>query len=123
MACGEKTELNHRGSTDLTHEDHILIFKLATSGFAKRYSNQFANGMSDGDLWKALQESLGIFGGSGGPNRPSVTYRGSMLRIWGGWEVINHVTTAPLFEGRATVDMAREVYGIANPDDQQMKLF
>ena len=78
--------------------------------------------MSDGELWRALQETLGIFGGSGGPDRPSVTYRGTGLKIWGAWEVINHVTTAPLFSGQATVDMAREVYGIGDPTQDQLSL-
>lgn len=103
--------------------DRELFFRAATGGFVFRYGDQFADGMSDDDLRKALEESLGIFGGSGGPGKPSVTYRGAGLKIWGAWEVINHVTTAPLYSGQATVDMAREVYGIKDPSQDQMSLF
>ena len=108
--------------TSLLQVDRELIFRQATSGLVHHYGDQFADGMSDGELWKALQETLGIFGGSGGPDRSSVTYRGAGLKIWGAWEVINHVTTAPLFSGQATVDMARGVYGIRDPTQDQLSL-
>ena len=107
----------------LSRTDRELIFREATKGFVRRFGDRFANGMSDGELWKALQEALGIFGGSGGPQQPSITYQGSGLKIWGGWDVINHVTTAPLFSGGGTVAMAREVYGISDPTTDQMSLF
>lgn len=42
------------------------------------------------------------------------------LKIWGSWQGINHVQDRPLFEGRATIAMAREVYGIRDPADRQM---
>lgn len=84
-------------ATPLSRADLELIFRKATSGFVHHYKAQFSKGMSDGELWKALQESLGIFGGSGGPGSPSITYRGAGLKIWGAWEVVNHVTTAPYF--------------------------
>jgi hypothetical protein len=37
--------------------------------------------------------------------------------------VINHVAAPPLLAGAVTVTMAREVYGIADPADEQMRLF
>ena len=117
-----QTSTEAEAITSLSQADRELIFRQATSGLVHHYGDQFAGGMSDGELWKALQETLGIFGGSGGPDRPSVTYRGAGLKIWGAWEVINHVTTAPLFSGRATVDMAREVYGIGDPTQDQLSL-
>ena len=107
----------------LSRKDKELIFRLATKSFVHRYGDQFDKGMSDGELWHALQSSLGIFGGSGGPDTPSITYQGTMLKIWGDWSVVNHVTTKPLFSGKATVDMAREVYGIPDPDNDQLRLF
>ena len=116
-------EPNADGPTSLSRADRELIFREATKGFVHRYGDRFAGGMSDGELWKALQEVLGIFGGSGGPDRPSITYQGSGLKIWGGWQVINHVTTAPLFSGGGTVAMAREIYGISDPTTDQMTLF
>jgi hypothetical protein len=38
------------------------------------------------------------------------------------WEITSHYGTRPIFAGHATVAMAREVYGIANPQDRQMRL-
>ncbi len=107
----------------LTQEDKIEIFRIATSSFVHRYGDRFEHGMTDAELAKALQTSLGIFGGSAGPGRLSVTYTGIGLRIWGGWHVVNHVTEKPLFAGKATIAMAREVYGIRNPDNKQLNLF
>ncbi len=107
----------------LTREDRTEIFRIATSSFLRRYGDRFERGMTDELLAEALQASLGIFGGSGGPGRPSVTYTGSGLRIWGGWHIVNHVTEKPLFAGNATITMAREVYGIRNPDNKQLNLF
>lgn len=78
--------------------------------------------MTDEQLGTALEHALGIFGGSGGPDQPSVTFKGAGLDIWGGWSVINHVTSAPLFSGTATIAMAREVYGIKDPDKDQLSL-
>ncbi|NOX73861.1 MAG: hypothetical protein GXP03_09655, partial [Alphaproteobacteria bacterium] len=66
--------------------------------------------MSDDDLAQALQTTLGIFGGSGGPNQLSITYQGSGLKIWASWHVHNHVAEKPLFAGKATIAMARLVY-------------
>ena len=106
----------------LSPSDRELIFREATKTFVHRYSDRFQDGMSDGELWRALQESLGIFGGSGGPDRPSVTYQGAGLKIWGAWSVVNHVTTKPLFSHGATVAMARVVYGIGDPEQAQMSL-
>ncbi len=116
------SEPQEQASTSLTRADLELIFRTATKSFVNHHESKFANGMSDGQLWRALQASLGIFGGSGGPGRPSVAYQGSMLKIWGGWSVVNHVTSQPIFSGQATVDMAREVYGIADPENDQLSL-
>lgn len=107
----------------LSQSDLELIFKLATTSFVRRYGDQFAKGMSDGDLWRALQDSLGIFGGSGGPDRPSIAYQGSQLKIWGGWRTVNHVQDNPLFQRHGTLAMARSVYGIKDPSRDQLDLF
>ena len=50
-------------SGPLSPTDRELIFREATKTFVHRYSDRFQDGMSDGNLWRALQESLGIFGG------------------------------------------------------------
>ena len=61
-------------------------------------------------------------GGSGGPDSFSISYQGAGLKIWASWEGINLVTDKPIFESRATIAMARHVYGIPNPDDRQLSL-
>lgn len=108
---------------ELTEEDRLWIFRTATQSFAERYADEIEAGMNDRDLAAALEAALGIFGGSGGPDVPAVTFMGAGLRIWGGWRVINHVREKPLYAGKATIAMARQAYGIANPDERQLKLF
>ena len=79
--------------------------------------------ISDAELAEALAFELGIFGGRCGPGELSLTYQGAGLKIWISWEIQNHVTTRPTFEGKATVAMARLVYGIKDPADKQLALF
>ena len=78
--------------------------------------------MSDEQLTAALKDILGIFGGRSASGGLSFTVMGAGLRIWGGWRVINHVIEPPLYAGKTTIAMARETYGIANPDDPQPRL-
>lgn len=106
----------------LTETDRTEIFKLATRSLEHWFGYRFEGGMTDDELANALEVSLGIFGGSGGPNRTSVEFTGSGLRIWGGWHIVNHCADKPLFEGKRTIAMAREVYGIPNPEDEQLSL-
>lgn len=108
---------------ELSREDKELIFKIATRGFVHFHCDAIEKGMSDTELEAALVRSLGIFGGSGGPGKPSVSYQGSGLKIWGAWETINHVETDPLFQGKTTLKMAREIYKISDPTKKQMDLF
>jgi hypothetical protein len=107
----------------LTQEDKELTFRKATASFPNRYADQIAAGMNEDDLAQALHATLGIFGGSGGPDQLSITYRGSGLKIWASWYVHNHVAERPLFAGKATIAMAREVFGIADPEEEQMRRF
>ena len=107
----------------LTEADKVMIFKLATASLPRRYGETIKSGMSDEDLSNALQSVLGIFGGSGGPGRPSISFTGSGLRIWGGWHIVNHVTEKPLFAGNATIAMARTIYKIGDPGNKQIDLF
>ena len=55
------------------------IFKIATTSLPRRYANEIEAGMTDEELSDALQSVLGIFGGSGGPDRYSITFMGSGL--------------------------------------------
>ena len=107
----------------LKQEDKELAFRNATVSFPRQYADQIVTGMTDDELSQALQATLGIFGGSGGPDQLNVTHKGSGLKIWASWHVHNHVAEKPLFAGKATIAMAREVYGVADPEDGQMRLF
>lgn len=110
-------------SRSLTQADRVEVFRLATRSFIYWHADQIEAGMTDDELETALKNALGTFGGSGGPDRLSVCHTGAGLRIWGGWHIVNHCVEKPLFKGTETVVMAREVYGIANPDDNQLALF
>ncbi len=106
----------------LNRKDRIEVFRIATRSFIHHYGDQFTGGMKDIELEIALKSSLGIFGGSGGPDRLSVSYQGAGLKIWGGWHIVNHVTEAPIFSGNQTIAMAREIYKILHPNNKQMNL-
>lgn len=110
----------------LTAADKRDGFIRATGGFSgarTRWAERGARGMSETDLAEALAYELGIFGGSAGPDMLSLTYQGAGLRIWISWEIQNHVAVKPTFEGKATIAMARLVYGIKDPADRQLVLF
>jgi hypothetical protein len=111
---------------ELTAEDRLHAFMRATGGYersAKRWAQLARTGLTDEELAKALAFEIGILGGSGGPEELSITYQGAGLKIWAGWEIFNHVTEKPIFEGRSTIAMAREVYGIRDPSDTQLSFF
>jgi len=114
--------MQYSPSEPLSNQERIEVFKLATAGLIKRYGDSFACGMSDTELKAALEQILGIFGGSGGPDRLSVCFKGSGLRIWGGHRAFNHIEEKPLFKGATTIAVAREIYGIADPELEQMSL-
>ncbi len=99
------------------------VFRRVTRPLPKRYAKQIETGMTDAEFEAALKATLGIFGGSGGPNAPWITYQGSGLKIWASWGSHNHVTLKPIFWGTTTIKMARELYKIAEPEDRQLGLF
>jgi hypothetical protein len=111
---------------ELTADDKRIAFLRATrsmSGAAGRWKQRAATGMTDEQLAEALRYELGIFGGSSaGKDCPALTYQGNGLKIWANWEIVNHVTTPPTFQGAHTIAMARVVYGIRHPDDRQLSL-
>lgn len=110
----------------LTEADKREGFLRATGGFTRakdRWAERAAHGMTDAELAEALAFELGIFGGSSGPNGLSLIYQGAGLKIWISWTIQNHVTTKPVFEGKRTIAMARQFYGINNPADRQLALF
>ena len=107
----------------LSQSEQEQVFRLATASLLHRYAEQCKTGMTDTELKTALKSCLGIFGGSGGPDRLSVSHQGAGLKIWGGKHDINHVTDPPLFAGNQTINKAREVYNIPDPDNKQLNLF
>ena len=106
----------------LTQTERAEVFRLATRSLVNWYADEMGAGMNDAELKAALERALGIFGGSGARGCLHVTYTGAGLRIWGGWHIVNHCVEAPLFSGNATIAMAREIYEIRNPDDDQLSL-
>ena len=106
-----------------TDADKTEVFMIATRRLPAVCGDKRTSGMTDEELTEALKLVLGEFGGSGGPNTYSVTYAAAGLRIWGGWHVVNHLLEKPLFAGKTTIAKAREVYGIADPNDKQLNLF
>ncbi len=109
-------------SKPLSQADKEEAFRIATRGFVHAFGDRFIEGMCDETLWTALQDGLGIFGGSSGPGKLAVTYGGAGLKIWGSWTSVNHITAVPLFAGKATLAMARFIYGIKDPTQDQMSL-
>lgn len=110
----------------LTDTEKRFGFIRATGGFSgatNRWAEHAARGMTDAELAEALTFELGIFGGSCGPSELWLTYQGAGLKIWISWEIQNHVTTRPTFEGRSTIAMTRMVYGINDPSNLQLALF
>lgn len=113
-------------SRPLTDADKREGFLRATGGFSgakARWAERAEHGLSDAEMADALAYELGIFGGSCGPDILSLTFQGAGLKIWMSWEIQNHVTAKPTFEGKNTIAMARLVYGIKDPADKQLALF
>ena len=110
-------------SAPLSRAEKRDAFKIATSALMRWYGDQLADGATDAELEQMLERVLGIAGGSGGPDRLSVSFRGAGLRIWAGWSFPNEVTDKPIFAGKQTIAMAREVYGIVDPSVSQFSLF
>lgn len=107
----------------LTGEDRVFAFRRATRGHegsAARWQTRSMTGLNDAQLKEALEYELGIYGGSGGPGMLSIAHQGAGLKIWASWDSLNTVLDEPIFEGTSTMKMARLVYSIRNPDDNQL---
>jgi hypothetical protein len=87
----------------------------------KRWAERVSRGLSDEQLTEALQYELGQFGASSTGNL-GLTYQGNGLKIWAD-HCVGTRSRPPILEGQATLRLAREVYGIADPADKQMGLF
>ncbi len=114
---------NHK---QLSKTDRRNAFLAATRTFAKagiRWRHRSSKGLTDAELEDALRYELGIFGGRSTENCPSIIYQSAGLKIWAGWHSFNHYQKIPIFEGLATIKMAREIYGIKDPSNCQLDLF
>lgn len=107
---------------DFTAAERIEIFKCATRTFAHWYGKRFKEPMTDEVLEELLKRGIGHGGSSSsGPGGFSVWHIG--LKIWGYREICCTGRGKPLFDGKQTIAMAREVYGIKRPGDAaQMSL-
>jgi len=111
----------------LSQADKLWAFRRATSsmeGAGERWAQRAARGLDDEQLTAALRFELGIFAGSSArKDGPALTFQSNGLKIWASWEYADHVKDKPLFQGAATIAMARQVYGIRNPANRQLALF
>jgi len=111
---------------ELSHEDKHYAFRRATHGMAgseQRWQERAERGLTDEELKAALEFELGIYGGSCGPGEMSLTFQAAGLKIWADWNTVApDVDRKPIFQGTATIRMAREVYGIKDPTKAQMAL-
>lgn len=111
----------------LTYQDKKNGFIAAVTRFEnakKRWKAYAKTGLSDEALVCALKHEIGIAGGSSGTGgRPNISYEGSGLKIWVSWKFPNPYRDDPVFEGAHTMKMAREIFGVRNPDENQLSLF
>jgi len=110
----------------LTRDEKLWAFRKATNSMANsaaRWAERARTGLTDEELAQALAYELGIYGGSGARDQIDIAFQGAGLKIWASWESINLVQDTPIFAGKATIAMAREVYGIPDPSDRQITLF
>lgn len=110
----------------LTHHDKEAAFEAATcsySGAKARWVERAKTGLTDEELEEALKYELGIAGGSSGCSaRPAIHYQGAGLRIWADWDWPNSCIDKPILAGKRTIEMARYVFGIREPNEKQMEL-
>lgn len=110
----------------LSHSDIIEALRRATNsyqGAEKRWQERASRGLTDEQLEEALAYELGTAGGSGGRDILSIEYSRSGLKIWASWDSTNSYRDSPVLEGKRTMMLAREIYGIADPTDMQRRLF
>jgi hypothetical protein len=108
----------------LTDGDRVEAFRLATTGFeraAERWQAAANRGLTDEQLAQMLSDEIGMFGCRRSVVGLNVEFQRTGLR--GTWESTVRTTNPPIYQGDATVRMARVVYGIAEPGMRQLDLF
>jgi len=112
------------GPAPLTHADRVRALRLAAEsmeGASQRWAERVRTGQTDEQLARALEYEFGALGGCARDNI-GVTYQGSGLKLWAD-RCIGSRSQPPFAEGKATLWLAREVYGIADPEERQLGLF
>jgi hypothetical protein len=107
----------------LTDDEKLWAFRRATNhidGSRERWVKRSQRGLTDEELREELQREMGFFGSSG--ERVGITCQAAGLKIWAD-HCAGSRSRPPILEGQATLRLAREVYGIADPDDKQGRLF
>jgi len=107
----------------LSRAEREAAFRKATRCLIAWHGEELKQGVTDERLRELLERALGIFGGSCGPDQLHVTYQGAGLKIWASREIHNHATIKPIFQGELVVKMAREIYGITDPSEDQLSMF
>ncbi len=110
----------------LSGEDRETAFIRAVtnmSGAKQRWKERAETGLSEEQLSEALHYELGIAGGNSCHNSINIAYKGAGLKIWASLQSVNPCIDAPIFEGKQTIAMAREIFEIVDPADRQMNLF
>ncbi len=107
---------------NLSRDEKEYAFLVATKFFDEQYGETSAQGMSDTQLTEALINGLSRRLVWGGPGKMSGQCEPVGLKIYAG-RIPLEVSETPIFEGEATLKMAREIYGIPDPDNLQMTLF
>jgi hypothetical protein len=111
-------------SEPLSPDDKARALRLAAEsmeGAPKRWAERVGTGQTDDQLARALEYEFGAMGGCS-RHDIGVTYQGNGLKLWAD-RCIGSRSQPPILEGQATVRLAREVYGIADPEEKQMGLF
>jgi hypothetical protein len=111
---------------DLTPDEKPWAFRRATnsmSGSDRRWTERATAGLIDEQLAEAVRYELGQYGGSSGhANGLAVEHESSGLKLWAGRGAAHRHSTPPMCAGPATLRLAREVYGIKDPNGTQMSL-
>jgi len=90
-------------------------------GAPSRWTERATRGLTDEQLAEAIKYEFGEMGSHCG-ERVGVTYQGAGLKVWAD-RCIGSRRNEPIVEGQAAVRLAREIYGIPDPEDRQGRLF
>lgn len=110
----------------LTESDKQQSLRRAltcTQGAETRWLDRAGTGLNDADMAKAVRYELGICGGSGCSDSIHIHYEGAGLKIWAAWKIFTPSSEEPIFQGKATINAARLLFGVKPPDDVQLDLF